>query len=562
MIDENSSLISSLIRRRRVYSDERKKYRKYYFISSKNRVEENIEGTRPRKTKKKIRTKPRLAAPSIEACPPDSQFEDDTCICNPNYCTPPPCLSELKIAAPGNDIPGDCCPIYSCEGCKNETLLEGKCPCAPGAVLDERGVCTCVDKERHLVDGECKCNPQQCELPKICDKKSVLTIIEDGCCKKSRCVPCPQDSESTNLETDLLEDHCVCLPCSNDCGFNKTVVVKKKGTGFPGNCCDLYECKPLIEEKNKECVVGDIIYDNNEEWSTDDKQTCICTNGLSLCKPKDEELSLKNCYDEDFMYKHNQTWLKDKGCTSCICSDGELKCISHYCDSKESQIKQNSSQSCIKEKKNYMHLATWTESDECTNCTCLNGEITCTSDFCESKKEKVGECQPLFRCNKQCSNGFRINKRGCEICKCNPDKVIGPELLTKYNITYGDLLKILDEYTKNRASTSTTLAPTTTEKVTPVPTILIIRRNGDEKTVTSETMITPAYKEDPSQWILLAVLVVIVVIIAFGLLLVYCYRKRHHNYKLTPTRGSYHSVTSTTDNNNTIKKDSIRFDSE
>lgn len=71
-------------------------------------------------------------------------------------------------------------------GCKNETLLEGKCPCAPGAVLNEDGICECIDKERHLVNGECVCNPQQCELPKICDRKSLLTTIEDGCCRKTR----------------------------------------------------------------------------------------------------------------------------------------------------------------------------------------------------------------------------------------------------------------------------------------------------------------------------------------------------------------------------------------
>lgn len=110
-----------------------------------------------------------------------------------------------------------------------------------------------------------------------------------------RCVPCPQDSESTNLDTDELEDHCVCLPCMNDCGFNRTVVVKKKGTGFPGNCCDLYECKPIVDEKENDCVVGDIIYENGEEWSTDDKQQCRCKNGISLCARNAEEVGHKEC---------------------------------------------------------------------------------------------------------------------------------------------------------------------------------------------------------------------------------------------------------------------------
>lgn len=67
-------------------------------------------------------------------------------------------------------------------GCKDEALLEGKCPCAPGATINEKGVCECVDKQRHLVDGKCVCNPQQCKLPEFCDNKSVPTTVQDGCC--------------------------------------------------------------------------------------------------------------------------------------------------------------------------------------------------------------------------------------------------------------------------------------------------------------------------------------------------------------------------------------------
>lgn len=68
-------------------------------------------------------------------------------------------------------------------------------------------------------------------------------------------------------------------------------MVKKKGTGFPGNCCDLYECKPLVQEKDLDCVVDDIIYEDGEEWYTDDKQQCKCKNGISLCTTKVEEVT-------------------------------------------------------------------------------------------------------------------------------------------------------------------------------------------------------------------------------------------------------------------------------
>ncbi|XP_066260266.1 cysteine-rich motor neuron 1 protein-like isoform X1 [Euwallacea similis] len=512
------------------------------------------------------------AAPSIEACPPDSKLIDDACTCNPDSCVKPPCLSTLELVLNGTNEPGNCCPLYSCVGCKNETLIEGLCPCVPGATLNSRGVCECVDKERHLIDGECKCNPQQCELPEICDRKSVPTMVEDGCCRKTRCVPCPQDSESTNLETDELEDHCVCLPCINDCGLNKTVDIKKKGTGFPGNCCDLYECKPKVEEMD--CVVGDIIYKNGDDWSTDYKQQCMCKNGFSLCHSKVEEPPLQNCWDEAVMYRHNDTWLKDRGCTICTCLNGELKCISHYCDFKESQIKNNGTASCTKDNRLYNHLENWTEVDECSECFCENGEITCTSRPCEDPKESsnVGECQTLFNCNKQCANGLRINKKGCEICKCNPSKV-SPELLTKYNITLGELLNILEDYSKSRTSTSASdessslegSTSTTTERVTPMPTVVIIRRNGnDQKAAIRETVITPAFlpKDDSSFWIIIIVIAISIVIIICVGLGVYFYRNKR-KYSVTPSRGSYHSVLNTTsDNNNTIKKNSIKFENK
>ncbi|KAH1010135.1 hypothetical protein HUJ05_004484, partial [Dendroctonus ponderosae] len=505
-----------------------------------------------------------LAAPFIEDCPHDSKLDEDHCICNPESCVKPPCLTELEVHKKGTDEPGSCCPIYSCIGCKNETLLEGKCPCAPGAVLNEKGICKCIDKERHLVNGECVCNPQQCELPKICDRKSLLTTIEDGCCRKTRCVPCPQDSESTNLDTDELEDHCVCLPCMNDCGFNKTVVVKKKGTGFPGNCCDLYECKPIVDEKDKDCVVGDIIYENGEEWSTDDKQQCRCKNGISLCAKKAEEAVLQNCFDEAVMYKHNETWLKDRGCTFCTCLNGEPVCISHYCDVKESQIKENNSAPCFRDTKMFAHLHSWTEENEC--------EEKCNSKPCGEKEiSNIGECLPLINCNKPCPNGLRLNKLGCEICKCKPARVKS-ELLSKYNITYSELLNLLEDYSKSKtAATSTsiistiitTTLATSTEKNSAMPTVLIIRRDGtDDKN--SGTMITPAFspKDGSTCWITLSILVVfILVIVVIGI--IFCFYKNKKKYSVTPSRGSYHSVLSpTSENNNTIKKDSIRFDNE
>ncbi|XP_050312338.1 cysteine-rich motor neuron 1 protein-like isoform X2 [Anthonomus grandis grandis] len=406
-----------------------------------------------------------LAAPSTDACPLDSLLKDNHCVCNPFSCQKPPCLSTLTLRTKGTEEPGSCCPIYTCEGCKNDTLLDGKCPCAPGATINHLGVCECVDKERHLVDGECVCNPRFCELPRlVCDRKSVPTTIEDGCCRKTRCVPCPLDSESTNLDTAELEDHCVCLPCVNDCGLNKTVVIKKKGTGFPGNCCDLYECRPLLVEKENDCVVGDIMYKNGEEWFTDENQKCTCENGVSLCAAMMVEQPPLDCWDESVVYKHNETWLKEKGCTLCQCLNGEPKCISHYCDvPKEGHIAANESVPCVREERVWNHLEQWQEVDGCTECTCLNGEERCDSKPCENHEPK--------------------------------QEVPG---------------------------------------------------------------------SDKSCWIITGALSLLILGIIASVAGICIYKMNKRQYSVTPSRGSYHSVTnSTVDNNNTIKmkKHSLRFDS-
>lgn len=499
------------------------------------------------------------AAPSIEACPPDSILSDNTCICNMDSCVKPPCLSDLEIVTSGDEKPGSCCPLYSCQGCKNESLINGKCPCAPGAVINERGICECVEKELHLVNGECVCNPQQCELPHVCGKKHVLTTIEDGCCRKTRCLPCPDDSESTNLDSDSIEDHCVCLPCKNYCDHNKTIVVKKKGTNFPGNCCDLYECK-LLDKTEKNCVVGDIIYADGETWSTADKQECRCQNALSLCTTRDDT---KNCIYDGIMKQHNTTWRTDNDCTECTCLNGDINCISHFCETKEAKIKESTPTSCTRNDNIYEHLKIWIdERDNCTVCQCFNGVEQCNSTNCAIKETpEVHECRPLSDCNKQCPNGFRLNRRGCEICKCNPTRV-GQELLSKYNISMNDLIHILNDYVREKIdSEETNTTSTSTTTTTTPPSILTILKNDEgilDKSASDTTIKPTCFSEnDNSSWIV-PVAVIVIVVIAITTVYI-CYKsKRRQSMDITPFRGKYHTV-NLMDNNNTIKKSSIGY---
>lgn len=502
---------------------------------------------------------PIQAAPPFESCPADSILSGDVCKCNPDSCLKPPCLSVLSVAKNGSDLPGSCCPIYDCVDCKNDTLVDGRCPCAPEAVLNSKNQCECIDKEKHLVKGECVCNPLQCKFPILCDRKSVRITIREGCCNKTICKSCPSDSESTHLESDEIEDVCVCLPCKTECGPNRTVEIKKRGTGFPGNCCDLYECKEIDEMKG--CNVDDVFYKNGEEWSTADMhQKCKCQNGLSLCSNIIEQ-TLQSCFKDHKIYKHGANWTKEDGCTYCTCMNGEEKCISHFCEVKESQIQNNDSQPCLMEVHIYQHLESWREKDGCTYCKCINGEVKCTQEICNKNPDiKKNECQPLANCNKTCINGFKINKKGCEICKCNGMK-FPHNILEKYNITMEDLVTILENYKDQRTSTSTTSTTTIPVPIVeaistgiPISTNEFAKKFDGTLSSTTEPSVVPTEK-DSGYW---NIALPIVALLSIGcviliIVIIMCIYKNRRRSSLDISNCQYESVNNL-NNNNTIKK--------
>ncbi|KAJ8974143.1 hypothetical protein NQ317_000823, partial [Molorchus minor] len=376
-----------------------------------------------------------LAAPPVESCPPDSILFEIECKCNPESCMKPPCLSTLTIAKNGSDVPGSCCPIYDCVDCSNDTLIDGRCPCAPEA-------------------------------------KSVAVTVNEGCCKKTICKPCPSDSESTHMDSGKIEDLCVCLPCKTECGNNRTVEIIRRGTNFPGSCCDLYECKKVDEMKG--CNVENIFYSNGEEWNLGKEETTALTVLVQTAK------------------KNAQT-----------------RCA--------------------------------------TRLRTIN---------------KKTECQPLSNCNKTCVNGFKINKKGCEICKCTSVRFT-QDILGKYNITMKDLIVILDNYANRRAATTTTTTTTTTissisDPVTVVPpaSINIITNmfTEDLSSTTTEPSIVPA-DESTNYWtIALPILVLLSVgCVALVVLIVICIYKNRRKSSLDLSHCHYETVNNL-NNNNTIKK--------
>ncbi|VEN41330.1 unnamed protein product [Callosobruchus maculatus] len=415
-------------------------------------------------------------------CPPTAEAGEDGC---PSF-PPPPCMFQLRLLE-ADGTPGRCCPRYECVGCQtDEDKLLGSCQCALGAIIDPHlgRTCTCLDPHKSLVNGECVCDELKCRLPSMCDRKSVAVQVREGCCKRTVCTPCPPDSESTGLNSDLVEDHCVCLPCRHtECDSNETVVIKKKGTGFPGNCCDLYECRrrgggagaggagrgeggaaPLDEESEGGvgeegkgtavdasalyCQVGDVRHPDGAVWVTHDQQICRCISGLSRCSSSEKtEESQNPCFVDLKWYANGENWTKEDGCTQCICRNGEQQCISHFCEVKESHIhsaRENDTSAmegvqtppCVSsEGRTYGHMHTWTENGGCTACVCYSGIKQCRDEpSCSSSTSSMAlpspsspssasvECQPLANCDKSCANGgggFQIDSKGCEVCECN-----------------------------------------------------------------------------------------------------------------------------------------------
>ncbi|XP_057672084.1 cysteine-rich motor neuron 1 protein [Diorhabda carinulata] len=508
---------------------------------------------------------PILAAPSIEDCPPDSVIFEDNCKCDLSTCSKPPCFSQLQLATNGTGLPGQCCPTYECIGCNETEKINGKCPCGKGAVINGYK-CECVDKEKHLVNGECVCDPRLCPLPILCDKKSVPVVHTEGCCKITECTKCPADSESTNVEGDEIEDHCVCLPCKTECGFNRTPVIKRPGKGIPGKCCDLYECKQ--NEEIKGCIHENTIYENGEQWFIPPLQLCRCDNGLALCSNQKEKDSA-SCFVDNQFHNHSETWTKDEGCTLCTCINGIEKCISHYCDVKVNLVHRNNSCNSS-DNVSRLHLEKWIERDNCTTCLCDNGLIDCNRELCEDSiptTTSIAECQPLANCNKTCINGYRINRKGCEICKCNSVK-LQQDILTRYNISMNDLIKILDEYKTKRLPTtipttsstvSTSTSSATVDKSVEIDhdiaPVVISNRNaefyeGYPTTTTTEPSVTRTDKENDSLiYIVIIVLCSLLFVTVLVILLVFLCKNRRKS-SLDLSQCHYHTV----NNNNTIKK--------
>lgn len=381
---------------------------------------------------------------SDSICPPGSELVAGICKCNQDLCEPPPCDKFLNIVRNGTDNPTSCCPIYTCDDCTSDSVGNGSCSCGEEAFLNVKGECECIDPHKSFEDNICVCKEERCELPILCDLRSVPIREKVGCCFKTTCKRCPDDMYPTNFLSDEIENKCVCYPCPKTyCNETHVPDVLRKGTNLANQCCDLYQCVP------KMCIFDNVTYTDGERWISKENQNCSCSNGVTLC---DEPVSSvkKSCLYNNVAYPHLASWTMDT-CTNCTCDDGNQKCIAHLCNITEDRITKYNE--CAYQDQLYKHSETW-QSKDCGNCTCDNGTPKCELHMCDSAPidmKKPNNCPSLEKCKRYCKYGFK-NRKGCEICKCKlPEKIIENSPLDAYmrnhNLSENDVLDLLNEKT-------------------------------------------------------------------------------------------------------------------
>lgn len=370
-------------------------------------------------------------------CPPDSVPSDPSvpgspCECTPARCIQPVCRfgSTSELRRMGTKTPGDCCDVYECVQPKDKSCSNVTCP-------DEDVNCP-TDSYRlpnHRAPGDCCSRPQGCEcLPG----------------------PCPEP----------------------DCVDGQHARAVQQGNQKPGTCCPLYKC--VENELNDTCNLDGDIWKNGSTWWKNECIQCSCINGLSFCAEKSPQcpelpascrvtqvpqgkccpvcveadpvadnslLLFGGCVSSAGQLYHNGDEWQEDPCTTCTCFAGAKKCQAHMCVLRCDHPRYVPDECCPLCDATSMvtlpphcpalncslrclhgfvrdHNGCYTcqcQAEECV-LECPNGYLQDShgNKLCECLALHVGPtaCPALMGCQKNCSHGFRLNKVGCEICKC------------------------------------------------------------------------------------------------------------------------------------------------
>nr|XP_042704352.1 cysteine-rich motor neuron 1 protein isoform X6 [Chrysemys picta bellii] len=438
---------------------------------------------------------------------------------------------EEPKSCPGSIVLGICGCCFMCARQRNESCggvygLHGACdrglrcvirPPLNGDSITEYEVGVCEDENWdddqllgfepcnenlvtgcNIINGKCECDTiRTCsnpfEFPSQDACLSALKRIEEEKpdCSKARCEVqfsprCPEDSiliegYAPPGECCPLPSRCVCNPAGclrKVCQPGYLNILVSKASGKPGECCDLYECKPVfsVDCSTVECPPVQQVVCPLDSYETQVRLTadgcctlptrCECLSGLCgfpMCEAgsipqivsRGDGTPGKCCdvfecvnevkpacifnsveyYDGDMFRMDACRFCRCQGgvsiCFSAQC--GELHCDRYYvpegecCPVCEDPVYPvNNPAGCYANGQIQAHGDRWRE-DDCTFCQCINGDPHCVATAC----------------GQSCLNPVKVPGECCPVCEEPTYITIGPptcEILVNCTLTEKDCM--------------------------------------------------------------------------------------------------------------------------
>lgn len=344
-------------------------------------------------------------------------IESENCVC--------PMIYSPVCGADGETY-GNACEA-SCEGV--EIIADGAC---------ETESCICPEYYEPVCGADGKTYSNAC----FASCKGV-DIITDGACETESCIctkeyipvcgvdgntygnACEASCKGVDIITDgaCETESCICLENYNPvCGadgktYSNACFASCKGVDIiTDEACDLNSTGCQVENK---------FYEINESFNID-CNSCFCSEGpdglgLVACT---EMACIDGCYDDEKNhYQEGESWNKDL-CTTCFCENSKIICASMacaqpYCDN---PIYSDDSccPSCPEEEDCYDDTETYYSNgsewnlDDCTFCSCEQGEIYCAAidclpANCDNPIYTDGECCPTCPDEEGCTDPNATN---------------------------------------------------------------------------------------------------------------------------------------------------------
>ncbi|XP_030412958.1 cysteine-rich motor neuron 1 protein [Gopherus evgoodei] len=437
---------------------------------------------------------------------------------------------EEPKSCPGSIVLGICGCCFMCARQRNESCggvygLHGACdrglrcvirPPLNGDSITEYEVGVCEDENWddqllgfepcnenlvtgcNIINGKCECDTiRTCsnpfEFPSQDTCLSALKRIEEEKpdCSKARCEVqfsprCPEDSiliegYAPPGECCPLPSRCVCNPAGclrKVCQPGYLNILVSKASGKPGECCDLYECKPVfsVDCSTVECPPVQQVVCPLDSYETQVRLTadgcctlptrCECLSGLCgfpMCEAGSIPQIVSHgdgtpgkccdvfecvnevkpaCIFNSVEYYDGDMFRMD-ACRFCRCQGGvsicfsaqcgELHCDRYYvpegecCPVCEDPIHPvNNPAGCYANGQIQAHGDRWRE-DDCTFCQCINGDPHCVATAC----------------GQSCLNPVKVPGECCPVCEEPTYITIGPstcEILVNCTLTERDCI--------------------------------------------------------------------------------------------------------------------------